>query len=265
MRHWFCQGHHHTQTPLSQLPSSPQPYLSLPIDNVLYRIQVLEMNRVPSSSPFPSQSVSQRNAAPSLMEYGGPVPSSSSSPPSMTGALLAPLNELQSLTQALFQALSSTQARPSQPPPISAFLAVDSALADATKLARKHQVKQRKIERLKNEVLELEMKWREVIQELDQGKRDLDAIIAEGDERIKSIEEAKSGEWAVSIRHFLGAPTHSYMKHRYRTPNCWPMRKVCRHSRLHPRTCQTRRSLVNLPRLSSSLLSQTKRRCEEVI
>lgn len=114
-------------------------------------------------------------------------------PPSMTEILLAPLNELQSLTQALFQSLSSTQARPTQPPPISAFLAVDAALADAAKLARRHQVKQRKIERLKNEVLELETKWRDIVQELEQGKRDLDAIIAEGDERIKSIEEAREG------------------------------------------------------------------------
>lgn len=217
------------------------------------------MNRVPSNSPFPSQSQSQRNAAPSLIEFAN---SSQDGPPSMTNALLAPLNELQSLTQALFQSLSSTQARPLQPPPISAFLTVDGALAEATKMARVHQVKQRRIEREKNEVLELELKWREVVQELQRGKEDLDAIITEGEERITSIEEAKSGEWTLSFLDFI-ALTCRYLKHLYRTQNCWLMPKACRHSLQHHQTCQTRHSQVNRPRLSSSLLSRMRKRCEE--
>ncbi|KAI0079367.1 hypothetical protein K474DRAFT_1592159 [Panus rudis PR-1116 ss-1] len=132
----------------------------------------------------------------------------------MTQILLEPLDQLQHLTQQLFQSLSSTQARPIPPPSPADFLAVDAALAAATQLARKHQVKQRKIERLKNEVLMLDGKWRETVESLEHGKRELDNIIAEGEERIKAIEEAKSGAipypellaYAQSLSAFTSAP-----------------------------------------------------------
>jgi len=107
--------------------------------------------------------------------------------PSMTDSLLAPINELQALAQSLFQAVSSTQ-KATPAPPISAFLSIDASLASAVKQAREHQVKQRKIERMKDEVLELERRWRTIVQELEDGRRDLETILVEGEERLKGIE-----------------------------------------------------------------------------
>ncbi|KAI0792056.1 vitamin-D-receptor interacting mediator subunit 4-domain-containing protein [Abortiporus biennis] len=132
----------------------------------------------------------------------------------MTDTLLDPLNRLQLLSQNFFQSLSPTQGKQTQPPPISTLIAVDEALASAVKLARTHQVKQRKIERFKDELLTLEEKWREIVQELEQGKQDLEILISEGDERVKSIEQAKAASipypellaYAQSISSFTSAP-----------------------------------------------------------
>lgn len=118
--------------------------------------------------------------------------------PSMTQTLLTPINELQSMAQALFQSISVTQ-RTNAAPPISAFLAIDASLASAVKQAREHQVKQRKIERLKDEVLELERRWRDIVSELEEGRRDLEETVAEGEERRKGIEAAKAGEYSIPI------------------------------------------------------------------
>ena len=111
----------------------------------------------------------------------------------MTEILNQPLNNLQSLAQTLFHSLSPTQARPPPAPPISVFAEVDAQLAAAVKLARKHQIKQRKIERLKDEVLALEQDWREIIQELQDGKQQLEVTLNECEERLKAIEESKAG------------------------------------------------------------------------
>ena len=113
----------------------------------------------------------------------------------MTDILLQPLNDLQTLTQTLFQSLSPAQARPPPPPPIAAFVEADAALAAAVKLARQHQIKHRKNERLKEEFLALEDRWRDIIQELEEGTRELEVILTEGDERMKNIEAAKAGAY----------------------------------------------------------------------
>ena len=115
----------------------------------------------------------------------------------MSTILLAPLNELQSLSHTLFLSLSPAQTKPPPPPPLSAFLTCDTALSDALNLAYRHQMGQRKIEALEVEILHLESRTREVCMELEAGKRELEEIIAEGEERIKSIEKAKEGN------HFL--------------------------------------------------------------
>ncbi|TCD69141.1 hypothetical protein EIP91_008617 [Steccherinum ochraceum] len=135
-------------------------------------------------------------------------------PKSMTEALLIPISELQELAQSLFQSVSSTQRAP--PPAIASFLEIDATLASAVKQARAHQVKQRKIERLKDEVLDLERRWRTIVQELEAGKRDLENILSEGEERIKGIEAAKAASipypellaYAQSISAFTSAPPH---------------------------------------------------------
>ncbi|KAA1469079.1 hypothetical protein DENSPDRAFT_857698 [Dentipellis sp. KUC8613] len=132
----------------------------------------------------------------------------------MTNILLNPLNDLQGLSQLLFQSLSPPQTKPPPPPPINAFLEFDAALAAAVQLARTHQAKQRRIEALKGEVLELEARWRTIVDELEEGRQDLEAMISEGDDRIKSIQKAKEAAipypellaYAQSLSAFTSAP-----------------------------------------------------------
>jgi mediator of RNA polymerase II transcription subunit 4 len=112
---------------------------------------------------------------------------------SMSATLLAPLNELQALAHILFLSLSPPQSKPPPPPPISAFLECDKALASAMNLAHTHQIKQRRIDALEAEILDLEAQWREICTELAAGKVELEELIEEGNERIKAIEEAKKG------------------------------------------------------------------------
>lgn len=121
---------------------------------------------------------------------------------SMTGILLEPLNTLQKLSHTLFLSLSPAQNKPPPPPPIEAFIDADAALANALQKTRLHQVNQRKIVALTAEVLELESRLRDVWMELEKGKRDLEEVIEEGNERVKAIEKAKEG---ASIVYFSGA------------------------------------------------------------
>lgn len=112
---------------------------------------------------------------------------------SMSSILVAPLNELQILSQALFLSLSPPQTKPPPPPPLDAFLQCDKTLADAINIAQIHQIKQRKIEALEAEILELEAQWRSICEELSKGKKELEEFIEEGEERLKAMEQAKKG------------------------------------------------------------------------
>ncbi|THH16961.1 hypothetical protein EW146_g3756 [Bondarzewia mesenterica] len=133
---------------------------------------------------------------------------------SMTTILLEPLKNLQNLSHNLFQSLSPPQNKPPPPPPITAFTVCDAALAAAIQLARTHQMKQRRIEALKQEVLLLEERWRAIVEELEEGRRDLERIIEEGEERIDAIEKAKEAAipypellaYAQSLSAFTSAP-----------------------------------------------------------
>ncbi|KIM90579.1 hypothetical protein PILCRDRAFT_188568 [Piloderma croceum F 1598] len=132
----------------------------------------------------------------------------------MNAILSQPLADLHSLSQALFQSLSPAQSKPPPPPPISSFLACDAALANAIHLARVHHNKQRQIEKLKEEVLELDERWREICAELEGGKRELESMIEEGEVRCRAIEEAKNSSipypellaYAQSLSAFTSAP-----------------------------------------------------------
>ncbi|KII87503.1 hypothetical protein PLICRDRAFT_112947 [Plicaturopsis crispa FD-325 SS-3] len=132
----------------------------------------------------------------------------------MTAILLNPLNELQTLSQTLFLALSPAQTRPPPLPPISAFLDCDVRLADAIHTAHRHQINQRKTEALKDEILDLEARWREILRELEGGKRELEAMIEEGNERAKAIDAAADASipypellaYAQSLSAFTSAP-----------------------------------------------------------
>lgn len=113
--------------------------------------------------------------------------------PSMSSTLLASLNTLQTLSHTLFLSLSPAQTKPPPPPSVAAFLECNAHLADTVDLARKHQIKQREIDALEAEILDLDTRWREIIAELVQGKQELEAAIEEGDQRLKAIAEAKKG------------------------------------------------------------------------
>ncbi|KAJ7460663.1 vitamin-D-receptor interacting mediator subunit 4-domain-containing protein [Mycena latifolia] len=132
----------------------------------------------------------------------------------MSSMLLGPLADLQTLSHTLFLSLSPVQTKPPPPPPLSAFLTCDQALSSAVNLAHTHQIKQRKIEALKDEILELDRRWREICMELEAGKRELEEMIEEGEERMKSIEQAKKASipypellaYAQSLSAFTSAP-----------------------------------------------------------
>jgi mediator of RNA polymerase II transcription subunit 4 len=112
----------------------------------------------------------------------------------MSDSLLEPLGTLQSLSHSLFLSLGTpVQSKPPPPPPPTAFLQCDQALADALQLAHVHQIKQNKIESLKDEFLILQQKWREICAEMEMGKRDLEMMIREGEQRISAINDAKRG------------------------------------------------------------------------
>lgn len=116
-----------------------------------------------------------------------------SSARSMTASLLEPLDALQKLSHTLFLSLSPPQTKPPPPPPIEAFIEADATLATALHKSRIHQLNQRRIDGLFAEVLGLERQLREIRAELEQGKRELEKIIEEGDERVTSIHKAKEG------------------------------------------------------------------------
>lgn len=116
----------------------------------------------------------------------------------MSAILLAPLNELQALSHTLFLSLSPAITKPPPPPALSSFLACDEALSAAMALAHKHQIKQRKIDALKAEILELDARWREICVELESGKRELESMIEEGETRLNAIDEAKKGLFSFS-------------------------------------------------------------------
>ncbi|EJD07387.1 uncharacterized protein FOMMEDRAFT_100587 [Fomitiporia mediterranea MF3/22] len=134
----------------------------------------------------------------------------------MSEIILAPLEKLQKLSNTLFLALGPAQSKPPPPPPIEAFIEMDAELAAALQQARVHQLKQRRIEALSAEVLDLEGRLREISTELEQGKQELEEMIEEGDERVKAIQKAKEAAlpypellaYAQSLSAFTSAPPH---------------------------------------------------------
>lgn len=115
----------------------------------------------------------------------------------MTDALTAPLTEVTALSNTLFQSLSSPHphGKPSiAPPPISAFLSVEASLARTLAEAASHQRRQKRIEELVAEIGVLDARWRWVVERTEQGKRELEAVVREGEERMEGIRKAKEGE-----------------------------------------------------------------------
>lgn len=117
----------------------------------------------------------------------------------MTDALTAPLTTVTTLSNTLFQSLSSPHphAKPSiVPPPISAFHSVEASLARVLAETASHQRRQKRIEELITEIGALEARWRWVVERVEDGKRELEAVVKEGEERTEGIRKAKEGERA---------------------------------------------------------------------
>ena len=115
-------------------------------------------------------------------------------PESMRSILQRPISQLQSLSQALFSALSTGHV---PDPPIAALVACDAELAEAMRLTRIHLLKQKRIEQLMDEVYELDTQLIEVVETLATGQRELQAMIEEGEARIASAEKARKGEYRL--------------------------------------------------------------------
>lgn len=116
----------------------------------------------------------------------------------MDAQLLAPLSQLAALSQSLFLSLSQ---QPSQkqhpPPPLSAFAAVDAQLQSTLTTVAAHQRRQARIVALQKELGEIEARWRAVCETLEEGRKVLEEIVREGDERIECIRKAKEGAWFI--------------------------------------------------------------------
>ncbi|KAG1780935.1 vitamin-D-receptor interacting mediator subunit 4-domain-containing protein [Suillus placidus] len=133
----------------------------------------------------------------------------------MDAQLLAPLTQLTALSQSLFLSLSH---QPSQkqvpPPPLSSFAAVDAELQTALTTAAAHQRRQARIVALQQELLEVDARWRAVCEALEEGRKVLDEIVKEGDERVGCIRKAKEAAipypellaYAQSLSAFTSAP-----------------------------------------------------------
>lgn len=141
------------------------------------------------------------------------------SSPSMTDTLNVPLNTLTQLSTALFQSLSSQphthggrQGEP--PPPVSAFLSAETALVHALVETAAHQRRQHHINKLVSEISKLDARWREIVEKIEQGRKELESVVKEGEERVEGIKKAKEAAipypellaYAQSLSAFTSAP-----------------------------------------------------------
>ena len=128
-----------------------------------------------------------------LHKEHGSFPTPQSAPQSMREVLTRPLNQIDSLSQALLRSLAPSQSstvKPPTAPPTIAFIEVDQALAAAVNMAQVHQEKQREIEALTREILDMERELRDRIQFLADGRNTLNELLRESEETISAIDLA---------------------------------------------------------------------------
>lgn len=137
----------------------------------------------------------------------------------MTDTLNAPLSSLTQLSTSLFQSLSSQPhthgGKSSEPlPPASAFLSAEAALAGALVQTAAHQRRQNYINKLVSEIGQLDSRWREIIAGIEKGRKELEILVREGEEKLEGIRKAKEAAipypellaYAQSISAFTSAP-----------------------------------------------------------
>jgi hypothetical protein len=116
----------------------------------------------------------------------------------MSADLAAPVQQLGTLAHTLFASLGPAATRPPPPPPVAAFIAADDALRAAVAHARTHQARQRRIAALEEEVLALDARWRAAVAALEEGRRELAALIDEGDTHVSAMQRAKECMYTAS-------------------------------------------------------------------
>jgi len=134
------------------------------------------------------------------------------------GLLLKPLNRFEKCAEELFRSLSvPNSSRPAGPSPDD-LLAADAELAAALQQVRRHEVNQRRVEQLKDEVLDLDSKLRHVWSTLEESRKELEDVLEEGDLRLKEMDSVAKGAvpysallaYASLISPFTSAPPTSY-------------------------------------------------------
>jgi hypothetical protein len=173
----------------------------------------------------------------------------------MTALIIDPLSHVQSLSQHLFLSLSPTQTKPPPSPSIQSLVQADADLAAGIRLAHIHQSKQRRMSLLKEDVLRLDEAWKIICQDLETGRKELEAMIQQCEERIKAIESAKEGPfprlWRISNLLSL-----SYSVNTVSGTSCVRTESKC----VHLRTTQYARSFVTWSTTSPSILPTLSQR-----
>lgn len=117
----------------------------------------------------------------------------------MREILSIPLAQFETLTNQLFISLSTVSQTAASysfsnsltAPDVESFVQCEAALAEALNQARHHQIKQRRIEQLKEEIVSLDWRLNDICEQLKKDKGELEDIIREAEVRVKAIDRTE--------------------------------------------------------------------------
>ncbi|KAG8964930.1 hypothetical protein FRC05_003536 [Tulasnella sp. 425] len=137
----------------------------------------------------------------------------SSSPASMREVLSIPLAQFEALTNQLFASLATVPPTAAAysfsnsltAPDVESFVHCEVALAEALNQARLHQIKQRRIEQLKEDIVALDWRLNDICEKLKEDKSALEEIIREAEVRVKAIDRTEKA-YAQNLTNHTSAP-----------------------------------------------------------
>jgi hypothetical protein len=117
-------------------------------------------------------------------------------------ALSANISKQTALLPLLFAAISnaagpstgSSSSKPSVSPIFGDLARLDDELAVLMERARKHQLRWKRMEELKRQTIEVESQVRSALLVLEEGRRELEGIVADAKETVASIEMAQKSK-----------------------------------------------------------------------
>lgn len=116
----------------------------------------------------------------------------------MREVLSIPLAQFEALTNQLFASLATVPPTAAYSfsnsltaPDVESFVHCEAALAEALNQARLHQIKQRRIEQLKEDIVALDWRLNDICQKLKEDKSELEEIIREAEVRVKAIDRTE--------------------------------------------------------------------------